>query len=150
LAPEEIQMANPKNPNPFMDMFQNFGSSMNIPGPDLNALMESHRKNLQALQAAAQVGSQTSQTLMSQQRAALEAALADIADAVQEAQASGGDPSAMMTTQMEMAKRSWETTVKNATEMSNVVQQGNTEAFEILRNRVMEDLADITGGKKKT
>jgi hypothetical protein len=34
--------------------------------------------------------------------------------------------------------------------MSNVVQQGNTEAFEILRNRVMEDLADITGGKKKT
>ncbi|NNE52281.1 MAG: TIGR01841 family phasin [Sulfitobacter sp.] len=141
-------MADKKDSNPFMDMFQNFGSSMNIPGPDLNGLMEAHQKNLQAIQAAAQVGSKASQELMNKQRAALEAALADIADAVQEAQASGADPSAMMTNQMEMAKRSWETTVQNATEMSQVVQQGSTDAFEILRERVMESISDMTGQKK--
>lgn len=141
-------MADNKDSNPFVDMFQNFGSSMNIPGPDLNHLMEGHRKNLQALQAAAQVGSQASQDLMAKQRAALEATLADISDAVQEAQASGADPAAMMTSQMEMAKRSFDTTVKNATEMSQVVQQGSTDAFDILKDRVMESIADMTGGKK--
>jgi phasin family protein len=141
-------MAAKKDENPFMDLFQNFGSNLNIPGPDLNALMESHRKNLAALQAAAQIGSQTSQELMDKQRAALEAALADISDAVQEAQSSGADPNALMSTQMEMAKRSWETTVRNATEMSQVVQRGNTDAFEIMRNRVMESIAEMSGQKK--
>ena len=78
--------------NPFMDMFRNFGSNLNIPSPDLSKLMDEHRKNLEALQAAAHVGNETSQALMAKQRAALEAALADIADAVQEAQAGGTDP----------------------------------------------------------
>jgi hypothetical protein len=53
-----------------------------------------------------------------------------------------------MSTQMEMAKRSWETTVRNATEMSQVVQRGNTDAFEIMRNRVMESIAEMSGQKK--
>ncbi|MFK7836532.1 MAG: phasin family protein [Sulfitobacter sp.] len=141
-------MADSKDSNPFMDMFQNFGSSMNIPSPDLSALMDGHRKNLEALQAAAQIGSQTSQELMSKQREALETALADISDAVQEVQAGATDPSAMMTGQMEMAKRSFEATVKNATEMSQVVQQGSTEAFDVLKDRVMDSISDMTGGKK--
>ncbi|MEM6940031.1 MAG: TIGR01841 family phasin [Pseudomonadota bacterium] len=141
-------MADSKDKNPFMDMFQNFGSGLNIPSPDLSSMMDAHRKNLEALQAAAQVGSQTSQELMSQQRAALEAALADITDAVQEAQSSLTDPSAMMTSQMEMAKRSFDATVKNATEMSKTVQQGSTDAFSILKDRVMESIAEVTEGKK--
>tara|TARA_R110002094_G_scaffold16123_8_gene27589 strand:- start:567 stop:995 length:429 start_codon:yes stop_codon:yes gene_type:complete len=141
-------MADNKDSNPFMDMFQNFGSSMNIPGPDLSSLMEGHRKNLQAIQAATQIGTQASQELLNKQRAALEAALADISDAVQEAQASGGDPSTMMTSQMEMAKRSFETTIQNATEMSQVVQQGSTDAFDVLKDRVMDSIGDITGDKK--
>ena len=57
--------------NPFMDMFQDFGKSMSIPSPDINSMMEYHRKNLQALQAAAQVGSSSAQTLMGKQREAL-------------------------------------------------------------------------------
>jgi phasin family protein len=141
-------MADNKDSNPFMDMFQNFGSNLNIPSPDLSKLMDGHRKNLEALQAAAQVGSQASQELMAKQREALETALADIADAVQEAQASGADPQAMMTSQMEMAKRSFDMTVKNATEMSQVVQQGSTDAFGILKDRVMESIAEVTDKKK--
>ena len=140
-------MADKKSSNPFMDMFESFGSSMNIPSPDLSQLMDGHRKNLEALQAAAQVGSQTGQEMMSKQREALEAALADIADAVQEAQASGADPQAMMTSQMEMAKRSFDATVKNATEMGQLVQQGSTDAFEIMKARVMESIEELQSKK---
>ena len=140
-------MADSKDSNPFMDMFQNFGSNPNIPSPDLSKLMDEHRKNLEALQAAAQVSSQTSQELMSKQREALETALADIADAVQEAQAGGTDPQAMMTSQMEMAKRSFDATVKNATEMGQLVQQGSADAFEIMKARVMESIEEMQGKK---
>lgn len=136
-------MANDKSNNPFLDMFRNFGSDMNIPSPDLSRLMDEHRKNLEALQAAAHVGTQTSQELMAKQREALEAALADIADAVQEAQAGASDPQAMMTGQMEMAKRSFDATVRNATEMSRLMQQGSTEAFEIMKNRVMDSIEEL-------
>ncbi|MDF1726465.1 MAG: TIGR01841 family phasin [Sulfitobacter sp.] len=141
-------MADKKDSNPIMDMFQNFGSSMNIPAPDLNSLMEQHQKNLQALQAAAKVGSDTSQDLMEKQRKALETALSDISDAVQEAQSGGVDPQAMVNSQMEMAKKSWEMTVQNATDMGLSVRQGSTEAFEILRARMMENIAELSGKKK--
>jgi hypothetical protein len=49
---------------------------------------------------------------------------------------------------MEMAKRSFDMTVKNATEMSQVVQQGSTDAFGILKDRVMESIAEVTDKKK--
>ena len=71
-------MASESNKNPFMDMFQDFGKSMSIPGPDLNDMMDYHRKNLQALQAAVQVNTENAQTLMNKQRETLEQTLADI------------------------------------------------------------------------
>ena len=48
--------------NPFMDMFSNFGKSMNLPTPDVEGMIDYHRKNLQALQAATQVGTSTAQS----------------------------------------------------------------------------------------
>ena len=132
--------------NPFMDMFQDFGKSMSIPSPDINSMMEYHRKNLQALQAAAQVGSSSAQTLMGKQREALESTLADISDAVQNAR-SGEDPSGMMNSQMELAKKAFDTTVRTTTEMAEIVRQGNEETFEVLKARVMESIEELSGKK---
>ncbi|MFK7751548.1 MAG: phasin family protein [Sedimentitalea sp.] len=140
-------MADDKNSNPFMDMFQNFGSSLNIPGPDLNDMMDYHRKNLQAIQAATQIGTQTSQALMEKQRDTLEKALAGISDMVQNAQ-SGGGTSEMMSQPMELAKTSFDETIKNAKDIAEIVQQGNTDAFNVLKDRVVESIADLTEGKK--
>ena len=70
-------MADKDSANPFLDMFQDFGKNLNLPGPDLNDIMEYHRKNLQALQAATQVGSGSAQALMAKQREALEQTLAE-------------------------------------------------------------------------
>ena len=56
-------MADDNSKNPFMDMFQDFGKSMSIPGPDINDMMDYHRKNLQALQAAVQVSTGSAQSL---------------------------------------------------------------------------------------
>lgn len=139
-------MADTGSKNPFMDMFQDFGKSLSIPGPDLNDIMEYHRKNLQALQAATQVSSNSAQALMSKQREALEQTLADISDAVQNA-SSGGDASEMMSAPMDIAKKAFETTLQNTSEMVEIVRQGNQDTFEVIKDRVMESVEEMTGKK---
>lgn len=136
-------MADDGMKNPFMDMFQDFGKSMSIPGPDVNDMMDYHRKNLQALQAAAQVSSSSAQALMGKQREALEQTLADISDTVQNASA-GGDPSAMMSSPMELAKKTFDATMQTTTEMAEIVRQGNADAFEVIKDRVMESVQELT------
>lgn len=131
--------------NPFMDMFQNFGQQMNIPGPDLSDMMDAHRKNLQALQAATQIGTSSAQAMMDKQREVLESTLAEIADTVQNA--SSSDPSGMMMAPMELAKKSFDATIKNATEMAEIVKQGNMDAFNVVKDRVMESVEEMTGKK---
>ena len=140
-------MANDNMKNPFMDMFMDFGKSMNIPGPDVNSIMDHHRKNLQALQAAAQVGSSSAQSLMAKQREALEEALADIAKAVEDAREGGTDPSGAMNTSKDLAKKSFDATLRNTSEMAEIVRNGNEEAFNILRDRVMESVDELSGKK---
>ncbi|MEX0280570.1 MAG: phasin family protein [Arenibacterium sp.] len=139
-------MADDKSSNPFLDMFQDFGRSLNIPGPDMNDIMDHHRKNLQALQAAAQVGSSSAQELMNKQREVLESTLAEISENIQNATA-GADPSDMMAGSMDMAKKSFDAALKNATEMSEIIQQGNADAFNVFRDRMMESIEELTGKK---
>ena len=136
-------MADKNTQNPFMDMFQDFGKSMSIPGPDMSDMMEYHRKNLQALQAAVQVSTSSAQTLMGKQREALEKTLADISDTVQNATASG-DPSSAMSSSVELAKKTFDTTVQTTTEMAEVIRKGGTDTYDILKDRVMESVEELT------
>lgn len=140
-------MADKSSANPFMDMFQDFGKSMSIPGPDMNDIMDYHRKNLQALQAAVQVTTTSAQSLMEKQREALEKTLADISDTVQNA-SSGGDPSQAMTSSVELAKKAFDATVQTTTEMAEIVRQGNTDTFDVIKNRVMESVEELSANKK--
>ncbi|WP_050929765.1 phasin family protein [Aestuariivita boseongensis] len=132
--------------NPFLDMFTDFGKSMNLPAPDINGMMEYHRKNLQALQAATQVSSSTAQALLDQQRTALEQTLAEIAETIQDATA-GADPADMAQTPMELARKAFEATLQNSREMAEIVQKGNADAFQVLKDRVMESVEELTGKK---
>lgn len=142
-------MADKTPTNMFMDMFKSFGGDLNLPGPQVNDVLDYHRRNIQALQDAAHSASAGGQALMSKQREALEEALADITEMVQNASQSGADPSQIMTSQTEFAKKSFETTVKNATEMTGIVRDSGTEAFEVLKTRVEESISEISGGLKK-
>ena len=132
--------------NPFMDMFTDFGKSMNLPTPDINGMLDYHRKNLQALQAATQVGTSNAQALMDKQRDSLEKTLADISDTVQSASL-GADPADMMQAPVEIARRAFETTLENTREMAEIVQKGNEDTFNILKDRVMEGVEELSGKK---
>lgn len=142
-----------KNPmDSFMDLFKDFGSDLNLPSVEVDSILDHHRKNLQALQDAAQSASAGGQSLMAKQRAALEEALAEISDAVQNAPGAASDPGQAMSGQADLARKSFEMAVRNATEMGDIVRDSGTETFDILRARMEESLSELTGGmlgKKK-
>ena len=65
---------------------------------------------------------------------------------VQDASGNINDPAKMMGDPAGLAAKSFEMTVKHASEMSDIARESGTEAFNILRNRVEESLAEMTGG----
>ena len=133
--------------NPFLDLFTKFGQDMNLPKPEIGNILDHHRKNLQALQEAAAIQSRGAQSMMDRQRAALEEALAEISEMVQEATKGGADPADFMSRQAEFARKSFETTVKNATAMGEIMRESGTDSLDVLKSRVEAALAELQGKK---
>lgn len=133
--------------NPFLDLFTKFGQDMNLPKPEIGNILDHHRKNLQALQEAAAIQSRGAQSMMDRQRAALEEALAEISEMVQEATKGGVDPANLMSRQAEFARKSFETTVKNATAMGEIMRESGTDSLDVLKARVEAALAELQGKK---
>lgn len=143
-------MATGKNENPFMDMFSKFGENLNIPTADVSSVMDYHRKNIQAMQDMAQVTTSGTRNLMAKQREALEETLAEVTDMIKKASETR-EPGQMINNQMEFAKKSFEATIKNTTEMGEIVRDMNMQSYNVLKNRVEEsinDIRDSMSGKK--
>ena len=133
--------------NPFMDMFQQFGQNLKLPVPEVTSVMEAHQKTLAALQTALQAQTSGAQNMMEKQRDMLERSLAEIAEMVQEAYGDP-DPSKAMNNQMEFARKSMDMTIKNATEMGEIMRDAGSESFEALKARVEEALAELQNQTK--
>jgi len=139
-----------KNPAAgLMDMFKQFGETLQVPGPDINQIVDYHRKNIQAMQDAAQVASSGAQAMMGKQREQLEATLAEVAEMVKSMSGGVSDPSGAMAKQPEFAKKSFEATIKNVTEMGEIMKGSRTESFEILKSRVEDSIEELKSGVAK-
>ena len=132
-----------KNPmGPMFEMFQKFGENLKVPTPDVEKIVDYHRKNIQAVQDSVQAASEGTQSIMAKQREQLEENLAEITNMVQSMNISS-DPSKVMSDQMEFAKRSFEKTVKNTTEIGEIARNSSADSFKILQDRMQESIVDI-------
>ncbi|RUV12321.1 TIGR01841 family phasin, partial [Mesorhizobium sp. M1A.F.Ca.IN.022.04.1.1] len=57
-----------------------------------------------------------------------------------------GNPQELMTKQVDFARKSFETTLKNAGEVADLVRKSGTESVEILRDRIKDAMAEIRAG----
>ncbi len=64
------------------DMFQKFGENLKLPTPEVESVVNYHKKNIQAMQDAMQVASSGAQGMMAKQREQLEEGLAEITELV--------------------------------------------------------------------
>ncbi len=137
---------NESNSGPFFEAFSNFGRNLNLPNVTIDSVVEHHRKNIQAMQQAAKNTTDGAQAIMAVQRKALEETLADITQMVENAQKGGmtreGARDAVAA-QMEFSKRAFDATIRNAGEVSSILQEQSGKNFEILKNRVQESIEEM-------
>lgn len=134
-------MTEKKATEDMVSMFMNFGKDMKLPTPDLEALVARHRKNLEALDAAAKTAGSGATSIVARQREMVQEALEEIT-AMSENLKSGGTPQTMMAAQADFARRSFEMAIKNTSEIAGMAQKSSTEAFKVLQQNMQETLEE--------
>ncbi|PZO73931.1 MAG: phasin family protein [Mesorhizobium amorphae] len=133
--------------NPFLDMFRHLGESLHLPKVDVDSVLESHRKNLEALEQSARIAASGTMDLFNRQREAVEQGMREAAEMAGNLKPSG-NPQEFVGRQADWARRSLEAAVSNAGEMAEIVRRSGTESVDVLRKRVRESMEEAMSGFK--
>lgn len=125
-------------------------ADLKVQGVDLEAVVASQRKNLEALTAANQAAVEGIQTVARRQGEIMRQAMEATSEAMKELMTMGspGDKAAKQT---ELAKTAFERAIANMRELAELVTKSNTDAFDIINKRVTASLDELKAaiGKKQ-
>ncbi|MBB4266781.1 phasin family protein [Roseospira visakhapatnamensis] len=130
-------------PETFFDMdFTKYLADLKVPGLDLDAILESQKKNVEALTHANKLAFEGMQAVMQRQAELLRQSMEEYAKS---AQSFGDmkDPQDAMARHTEMAKQAFERMISNMREMSELMAKSNNEVFELLNKRFSETLEEM-------
>jgi phasin family protein len=133
--------------NSFFDMFKAMGKGMKVPGVDVDAILDYHRKNLEALEATAKMASAGATTVFDRQREMLADTLKQWTEIAQAAKS--GNPQDVMAKQADLAKKSFEAAVKNASETADMMTRSGSAAFDLLKQRITEAMDETRKAVEK-
>ena len=141
-------MAKKTESESFVDMFTSLGEQLRVPNVDFDAIVDHHRKNLEALEKSAKSATAGASTMMAKQREILQETLREITE-MAHSYRSSSNPQELMTKQAEFARRSFETAMKNTGEMAELVKKSSDETLDVLRQRIREGMEEIREGYDK-
>jgi len=130
------------DPQAFFKQIQNGFSSYQIPNLDTTALIESQKKNVEALVAANQAAFQGTQELMRQQGEMLQQAISDATEAASDL-AGSSSPKVLAEKQAELVQAAFEKALSNSAELSELVKKNQDEIGQLVNQRVSENLKEI-------
>jgi len=143
-----------KNKNPFADMFsQNdftalFDNYQAMPF-DMNAFLETQRKNVQALSDAQQMAMDGMQAAAQRQSEILSQMMDDNSKLAREMMAEG-TPEEKLSKNAKMLKSIYERSIKSMKELSDMIGKSNMDASEVINKRVSASLNEIQETLEKT
>jgi phasin family protein len=129
--------------NPFLDFdVTKVMSEFRVPSVDVDAVVASQRKNIEALTQANQLAVEGVQAVARRQveiaRQAMEEFSAMIRDLAQPV-----SPEDRIAKQAEFSKLALEKGLTNARELTEMVAKANTEAFNVINKRLTESLDEV-------
>lgn len=129
--------------NPFLELdITKMMSEFRMPGIDMDGMLASQRRNVEAISAANQLAIEGVQAVMRRQ-AEIVRQMMDEARGVVTDLMSVGAPEEKVAKQAELFKTTFEKTVANMKELSEMIAKSNTEAAETLAKRVSESLEEM-------
>ena len=120
-----------------------------VPGIDVDTIVASQRKNIEALTQANKLAFEGVQAVFKRQVEILRQALEEGATVAKEL-VEAGTPQEKAVRQTELTKDVFERALSNARELSEIIAKSNTEAFELLNKRFTQVLDEIKEGITKT
>ncbi len=144
-----------KTGNPFLD--GNFGELMDfskmaeqfkMPGVDSKALMESQRKNVEAVTAANKLALEGFQAIFQRQSEIMRKVMEETTKVVSE-MSKPGQPAEKLATQTALVKEAYELSLNSARELAEMSSKSNAKATEVLADRFTASLDELTGAMTK-
>jgi phasin family protein len=133
-----------KETQPYIDMLRNFGNSFGLPQVDVDKLLETNRKNLEALTESAKVAAGGAQSLAEKQRELLQAGLRE-ATALAREYHPMGSAQEILAKQTEFVKKVFDIAVQGAREQAELSRQSTSEAVKIIQERMKASLEEMRG-----
>jgi phasin family protein len=129
--------------DPFSTDFARMFEQMKVPGVDMESLIASQRKNLEALQRANQLAIEGIQQVAQRQAEAMRAFATEFADMAKSVASTEGGPAEKAAHSTDLVKASFEKTLAHMRELSETITKSNTQAAEVISNRVSEGLSEL-------
>ena len=122
--------------------FNSFAKLFQVPGFDVNTIVDIQRRNVEALTAANQTIAQGLQTVVQRQGEIARQSVKQFQDLVS-FKPSSTSVTETLVKQIDVAKTSYEKNVTNARELGDLVAKVGLEAADILSRRVVASLDEV-------
>ena len=138
---------NPFNPFANLDPSQfditKIMSEFKLPGVDMDTLLETQRKNIEAVTQANKTAVEGMQAIAKRQAEMLSESMAAVSNAAKE-MSSAESPQDLTQKETELAREAFEKALANMRELAELVGKSNSETFEVMNNRFNESLKELT------
>lgn len=138
-------MAQQPNSDSIIDLFTRLGQTLPIPNIDVERIVAHHRRNLEALEQSARATAEGTSALLNRQREMLQTMITQATESARGLKFTG-TPKDVMTSQVDLARRAFETAVENAGELGTIVQRSGTTSVDILRERIKTAMTELQQG----
>jgi phasin family protein len=126
-----------------------FLGEMKVPGIDVETLVASQRKNIEALTQANKLAFEGVQAVFKRQVEIIRQAVEEGATIAREL-VEAGTPQDKAIRQTELTKSAFERALANARELSEIIAKSNGEAFDLLNKRFAQILDELKEGIGKS
>jgi phasin family protein len=137
-----------KLPNPFDTDVTKLMAEFKLPGVDMETVLATQRKNIEALTKANQLAIEGLQTVARRQAEILRAGFEE-ASALARELFQNQSPEERVAKQTDAAKTALEKAFGNARELSEIVGKAQQEAFDVINKRMTEGLDEVRDLVKK-
>lgn len=136
------------DPTKIADEFGKLAGNYKLPVIDIEAVMASQRKNIEALTVANKAAAEGMQKVTSRQAQILQETL-DEATKTFANVGKTGDPSDVAARQAELLRVAFEKALANMSELADMVTKSSNEATTVVNQRISESLDEIKALSKK-
>ena len=142
-------MADPTG-NPFLNTdFTKLFAEFKIPGFDMQSLVATQRRNIEAVQTANQLAVEGVQAVMRRQTEIIKSMVEESSTVLRDLMAQGA-PQEKIAQQADLVKTAFEKALGNLRELTEMVAKSNTEAADVLAKRIGESLTELKSSLQHT